>query len=85
MFSDVNIMPFLEDESFCRMLENILLKHEFKYIKKQDSPAFRYLSKYHMDQLRQAMDYVNVPFYQKPVFYVLVVIFVACVITFFNV
>lgn len=84
VFSDVNIMPFLEDESFCTMLENLLLKHEFKYIKKQDSPVFRYLSKYRMDQLRHAMDYTNIPFYQKPIFYIYVTIFVVCVITFFS-
>lgn len=84
LFSDVHIMPFLEDETFCTMLENVLLKHEFKYVKKQSSPAFRYLSKYHMDQLRNVMDYTNVPFYQKPIFYIYVTIFVICVITFFS-
>ena len=84
LFSDVHIMPFLEDETFCTMLENVLLKHEFKYVKKQSSLAFRYLSKYHMDQLRNVMDYTNVPFYQKPIFYIYVTIFVICVITFFS-
>ena len=38
-----------------------------------------------MKQLREVIDYANVPYYQKPAFYILVVIFVVCVITFFNI
>lgn len=85
LFSDPSIMPYLEDETFCAMLENVLLKHSFKYVKKQDDVVFRYLSKYDMKQLREVIDYANVPYYQKPAFYILVVIFVVCVITFFNI
>lgn len=85
LFSNPSIMPYLEDEAFCAMLENVLLKHSFKYVKKQDDAVFRYLSKYDMKQLREVIDYANVPYYQKTAFYILVVIFVVCVITFFSI
>lgn len=76
LFANPSVMPYLEDESFCSQLENVLLKHKVKYVKNQNDAVFMYLSKYHMEQLRKAMDYNLVPFYQQTRFHVWLVMFV---------
>ena len=76
LFANPSVMPYLEDDSFCSQLENVLLKHKVKYVKNQNDAVFMYLSKYHMEQLRKAMDYNLVPFYQQTRFHVWLVLFV---------
>ncbi len=58
-------MPYLEDELFCRRLEDIFLSRKLKYIKNFRDPIYMYLGKYGMSKLSNAMDYSNVPLYKK--------------------
>lgn len=74
VFTDPKIMPYLEDELFCRRLEDIFLSRKLKYIKNFRDPIYMYLGKYGMSKLSNVMDYSNVPFYKSPAFVVFIVI-----------
>ncbi|WP_302424700.1 J domain-containing protein [Holdemanella biformis] len=74
VFTDSKIMPYLEDELFCRRLEDIFLSRKLKYIKNFRDPIYMYLGKYGMSKLSNVMDYSNVPFYKRPVFVAFIVV-----------
>lgn len=74
IFTDSKIMPYLEDELFCRRLEDIFLSRKLKYIKNFRDPIYMYLGKYGMSKLSNVMDYSNVPFYKRPAFVAFIVI-----------
>ena len=74
VFTDSKIMPYLEDELFCRRLEDIFLSRKLKYIKNFRDPIYMYLGKYGMSKLSNVMDYSNVPFYKMPAFVAFIVI-----------
>lgn len=74
VFTDSKIMPYLEDELFCRRLEDIFLSCKLKYIKNFRDPIYMYLGKYGMSKLSNVMDYSNVPFYKRPAFVAFIVI-----------
>ena len=74
VFTDSKIMPYLEDELFCRRLEDIFLSRKLKYIKNSRDPIYMYLGKYGMSKLSSAMDYSNVPFYKRPAFVAFIVV-----------
>ena len=74
VFTDPKIMPYLEDEFFCRRLEDIFLSRKLKYIKNFRDPIYMYLGKYGMSKLSNVMDYSNVPFYKWPAFVAFIVI-----------
>ena len=74
VFRDSKIMPYLEDELFCRRLEDILLSRKLKYIKNFRDPIYMYLGKYGMSKLSNAMDYSNVPLYKRPAFTAFIVV-----------
>ena len=74
VFTDSKIMPYLEDELFCRRLEDIFLSRKLKYIKNFRDPIYVYLGKYGMTKLSNVMDYSNVPFYKRPAFVAFIVI-----------
>mgnify|MGYP002622495646 FL=1 len=73
VFTDSKIMHYLEDELFCRRLEDIFLSRKLKYIKNSRDPIYMYLGKYGMSKLSSAMDYSNVPFYKRPAFVAFIV------------
>lgn len=74
VFTDSKIMPYLEDELFCRRLEDIFLSRKLKYIKNFRDPIYMYLGKYGMSKLSNIMDYSNVPFYKRPAFVAFIVV-----------
>ena len=74
VFTDSKIMPYLEDELFCRRLEDIFLSRKLKYIKNFRDPIYMYLGKYGMSKLSNAMDYSNVPLYKRPAFTAFIVV-----------
>lgn len=74
VFTNSKIMPYLEDELFCRRLEDIFLSRKLKYIKNSRDPIYMYLGKYGMSKLSSAMDYSNVPFYKRPAFVAFIVV-----------
>lgn len=74
VFTDSKIMPYLEDELFCRRLEDIFLSRKLKYIKNFRDPIYMYLGKYGMSKLSNVMDYSNVPFYKRSAFVAFIVI-----------
>ena len=74
VFTDSKVLPYLEDELFCRRLEDIFLSRELKYIKNSRDPIYMYLGKYGMSKLSNAMDYSNVPFYKRPTFVTFIVV-----------
>ena len=74
VFTNPKIMPYLEDESFCRKLEDIFLSRKLKCIKNSRDPIYIYLGKYDMSNLSNAMDYSNVPLYKRPAFVAFIVI-----------
>lgn len=74
VFTDSKIMPYLEDELFCRRLEDIFLSRKLKYIKNFRDNIYMYLGKYGMSKLSNVMDYSNVPFYKRPAFVAFIVI-----------
>ena len=74
VFTNPKIMPYLEDESFCRKLEDIFLSRKLKYIKNFRDPIYIYLGKYGMSKLSNAMDYSNVPIYKRPAFVAFIVV-----------
>lgn len=74
VFTNSKIMPYLEDELFCRRLEDIFLSRKLKYIRNSRDPIYMYLGKYGMSKLSSAMDYSNVPFYKRPAFVAFIVV-----------
>lgn len=74
VFTDSKIMPYLEDELFCRRLEDIFLSRKLKYIKNFRDPIYMYLGKYGISKLSNVMDYSNVPFYKRPAFVAFIVV-----------
>ena len=74
VFTEPKIMPYLEDELFCRRLEDIFLSRKLKYIKNFRDPIYMYLGKYGMSKLSNTMDYSNVPLYKRPAFTAFIVI-----------
>lgn len=74
VFTDSKVMPYLEDELFCRRLEDIFLSRKLKYIKNSRDPIYIYLGKYGMSKLSSAMDYSNVPFHKRPAFVAFIVV-----------
>ena len=74
VFTDPKIMPYLEDEFFCRRLEDIFLSRKLKYIKNFRDPIYIYLGKYGMSKLSNVMDYSNVPIYKRPAFVAFIVV-----------
>lgn len=74
VFTEPKIMPYLEDELFCRRLEDIFLSRKLKYIKNFRDPIYIYLGKYGMSKLSNAMDYSNVPIYKRPAFAAFIVV-----------
>ena len=74
VFTDSKIMPYLEDELFCRRLEDIFLSRKLKYIKNFRDPIYMYLGKYGMSKLSNIIDYSNVPFYKRPAFVAFIVV-----------
>lgn len=74
VFADSKVMPYLEDELFCRRLEDIFLSRKLKYIKNSRDPIYMYLGKYSMSKLSSAMDYSNVPFHKRPAFVAFIVV-----------
>lgn len=74
VFTDSKIMPYLEDEFFCRRLEDIFLSRKLKYIKNFRDPIYIYLGKYGMTKLSNVMDYSNVPIYKRPAFVAFIVV-----------
>ena len=48
VFTDSKVMPYLEDELFCRRLEDIFLSRKLKYIKNSRDPIYMYLGKYNL-------------------------------------
>lgn len=74
VFTDSKIMPYLEDELFCRRLEDIFLSRKLKYIKNFRDPIYMYLGKYGMSKLSNVMYYSNVPFYKRPAFVAFIVV-----------
>lgn len=74
VFTDPKVMPYLEDELFCRSLEDIVLSRKLKCIKNSRDPIYMYLGKYGMSKLSNTMDYSNVPFYKRPAFVAFIVV-----------
>ncbi len=74
VFTDSKIMPYLEDELFCRRLEDIFLSRKLKYIKNFRDPIYMYLGKHGMSKLSNVMDYSNVPIYKRPAFVAFIVV-----------
>lgn len=74
VFTDSKVMPYLEDELFCRRLEDIFLSRKLKCIKNSRDPIYMYLGKYGMSKLSSAMDYSNVPFHKRPAFVAFIVV-----------
>mgnify|MGYP000680258911 FL=1 len=74
VFTEPKIMPYLEDELFCKRLEDIFLSRKLKYIKNFRDPIYIYLGKYGMSKLSNAMDYSNVPIYKRPAFAAFIVV-----------
>lgn len=74
VFTDSKVLPYLEDELFCRRLEDIFLSRQLKYVKNSRDPIYMYLGKYGMSKLSNAMDYSNVPFYKRPTFVTFIVV-----------
>ena len=74
VFTDSKVLPYLEDELFCRSLEDIFLSRTLKYVINPRDSVYIYLGKYGMSKLSNAMDYSNVPLYKRPAFVAFIVI-----------
>ena len=74
VFTDSKVLPYLEDELFCRKLEDIFLSRQLKYVKNSRDPIYMYLGKYGMSRLSNVMDYSNALFYKRPAFVAFIVI-----------
>ena len=74
IFTDSKIMPYLEDELFCRSLEDIFLSRTLKYVKNSRDPIYMYLGKYGMSRLSNILEHSNVPYYKRPAFVAFIVV-----------
>lgn len=74
VFTDSKVLPYLEDELFCRRLEDIFLSRQLKYVKNPRDSVYIYLGKCGMSRLSSILDYSNVPFYKRPTFVAFIVI-----------
>ena len=74
VFTDSKVLPYLEDELFCRRLEDIFLSRQLKYVKNPRDSVYIYLGKYGMSKLSNVMDYSNVPIYKRPAFVAFIVV-----------
>ena len=74
VFTDSKVLPYLEDELFCRRLEDIFLSRQLKYAKNPRDSVYIYLGKYSMSRLSSILEYSNVPYYKRPAFVAFIVI-----------
>lgn len=74
VFTDSKVLPYLEDELFCRRLEDIFLSRQLKYAKNPRDSVYIYLGKYSMSRLSSILEHSNVPYYKRPAFVAFIVI-----------
>ena len=74
VFTDSKVLPYLEDELFCRKLEDIFLSRTLKYVKNSKDPIYMYLGKYGMSRLSNILEHSNVPYYKRPAFVAFIVV-----------
>lgn len=74
VFTDSKVLPYLEDELFCRKLESIFLSRTLKYVKNSRDPIYMYLGKYGMSRLSNILEHSNVPYYKRPAFVAFIVV-----------
>lgn len=74
VFTDSKVLPYLEDELFCRKLEDIFLSRTLKYVKNSRNPIYVYLGKYGMSRLSNILEHSNVPYYKRPAFVAFIVV-----------
>ena len=74
VFTDSKVLPYLEDELFCRRLEDIFLSRQLKYAKNPRDSVYIYLGKYSMSRLSSILEYSNVPYYKRPAFVAFIVV-----------
>lgn len=74
VFTDSKVLPYLEDELFCRKLEGIFLSRTLKYVKNSRDPIYMYLGKYGMSRLSNILEHSNVPYYKRPAFVAFIVV-----------
>lgn len=74
VFTDPKVLPYLEDELFCRKLEDIFLSHTLKYVKNSRDPIYIYFGKYGMSRLSNILEHSNVPYYKRPTFVAFIVV-----------
>lgn len=74
VITDSKVLPYLEDELFCRRLEDIFLSRQLKYVKNPRDSVYIYLGKYSMSRLSSILEYSNVPYYKRPAFVAFIVI-----------
>ena len=74
VFTDSKVLPYLEDELFCRRLEDIFLSRQLKYVKNPRDSVYIYLGKYSMSRLSSILEYSNVPYYKRPAFVAFIVV-----------
>ena len=74
VFTDSKVLPYLEDELFCRKLEDIFLSRTLKYVKNSRDPIYIYLGKYGMSRLSNILEHSNVPYYKRPAFVAFIVV-----------
>ena len=73
VFTDSKVLPYLEDELFCRRLEDIFLSRQLKYAKNPRDSVYIYLGKYSMSRLSSILEHSNVPYYKRPAFVAFIV------------
>lgn len=74
VFTDPKVLPYLEDELFCKRLEDIFLSHALKYVKNSRDPIYIYFGKYGMSRLSNILEHSNVPYYKRPAFVAFIVV-----------
>ena len=74
VFANSKVLPYLEDELFCRKLEDIFLSRTLKYVKNSRDPIYMYLGKYGMSRLSNILEHSNVPYYKRPAFVAFIVV-----------
>ena len=74
VFTDPKVLPYLEDELFCRKLEDIFLSRTLKYVKNPRDSVYIYLGKYGMSRLSSILEHSNVPYYKRPTFVAFIVV-----------
>lgn len=74
VFTDTKVLPYLEDELFCRKLEDIFLSRTLKYVKNPRDSVYIYLGKYGMSRLSNILEHSNVPYYKRPAFVAFIVV-----------